>query len=195
MIQVVGGIESWIAEERLSLEEWLGYLDLDERKRPQDLVSYCFPSDRHFAEYVSTIHQRSDREVKQLLRNFLIIGGGLGVDGDRLQHYASLPDFSEIIQDQEYVRRLFNMKTHTWEGMTWILDLLPSHPSTAIAAIEAYDLAHYFLLPDGRVAGLNDAAALIRAKYLDAVSPENLVDSLSSREFEFLTAALFLVII
>src|SRR5215203_7288342 len=84
MIRKVKGIESWLDEKSLSLEEWLGYLNLPERKRPRAFVSYCFPSDHHFKEYVSTLHQRTDREVKMLLRNFLITGGGLGVDGDRL---------------------------------------------------------------------------------------------------------------
>src|SRR5262249_3527589 len=88
--------------------------------------------------------------------------------------------------------RLMNSKAHTWEGMTWILDLLPEHPATALAAIEAYDLAHYLLLPDGRIDGLHDASAVIRAKYLNAISPETLVDSLTGLEFEFLAAALFI---
>src|SRR5262249_14830931 len=131
--------QSWEEVQSLSLDEWLSYLALPERRRPRFLPNYRFPSNRHFEEYVSTIHERSDRDVKMLLRNFLITGGGLGVDRERLSHYAQRPDLFDLMKDQEYVRRLMNSKAHTWEGMTWILDLLPEHPATALAAIEAYD--------------------------------------------------------
>lgn len=184
--------DSWEDVQSLSLEEWLGYLNLPERRRPRYFPHYQFPSDSHFTAYVSTIGQRTDREIKMLLRNFLIAGGGLGVDGDRFSYYTGRSDILDLVEDHEYVRRLMNLKADTWEGLTWVLDLLPNHPAAAIAAIEAYDQAHFFILPDGRVAGLHDACAVIRAKYLDAVSPETLVDSLTSREFEFLVAALFL---
>src|SRR5262249_39598166 len=43
-----------------------------------------------------------------------------------------------------------------WEGVTWILDLLPNNPRAAIHTLEAYFEAHGLLLPDGRINGLFD---------------------------------------
>jgi hypothetical protein len=65
--------------------------------------------------------------------------------------------------------------------------------ATAIDAIEAYNLAHYYLLPDGRCDGLSDAVAVIRAKYIEAITEDNLANTLDARDFEFLVAALYLM--
>jgi restriction system protein len=110
---------------------------------------------------------------------------------DRLQ--TSREEFKTLHETSEYVRRLINRKLQTWEGMTWMIDLLPNHPATAIAAIEAYHLAHYDQLPDGRHHGLSDAVAVIRAKYIEAVTEDNLADTVGPRDYEFLVAALYLM--
>jgi hypothetical protein len=53
-----------------------------------------------------------------------------------------------------------------WEGITWILDLLPHWPAEALASIGAYQLAHAQDLPDGRHSSLGDAMAVIRARWV-----------------------------
>jgi restriction system protein len=119
------------------------------------------------------------------------MGGNLGADGERMLHYFGLPNFTKLFEEKEYVRRLINQTRHTWEGMSWIIDLLPRYPAQAIEAISAYDLAHFFILPDGRVHGLADAVDIIRAKYLEAITEENLASTVSPIDFEYLVAAYY----
>ncbi len=151
------------------------------------------PTNRHRDEYIASIKDRSDKDIRFLLRHFLLEGGSLFIDQGRMESFTSRDDFLEVYESSEYVRRLMNQKLQTWEGMTWILDLLPHHPATAIDAIEAYNLAHYYLLPDGRCHGLSDAVAVIRAKYIEPVTEDNLADTVGPRDFEFLVAALYVM--
>jgi restriction system protein len=183
---------------QLSLEKWLEYVEIPEEKRPARIACYNFPTDRHFHQYLETIKARSEREVKLLLRNFLPMGGSFGVDRLRLKDYLGLPpeEFAQLFDEFEYVKRLFEgtagNKRHVWEGLSWVIDLLPRFPAQAIAAIEAYNLSHYFILPDGRVSSLSDAVALIRAKFLEAVTEQNVADVIPPRDFEFLVASIYM---
>jgi restriction system protein len=61
----------------------------------------------------------------------------------------------------------------------------------ALDTIEAYIIAHIIFLPDIRLNGLNDAMAVIRARYLEAVHPRETLITLSFRDFEYLVAALY----
>jgi restriction system protein len=157
-----------------------------------------FPSDVMRNQYLDTIDTRTDKQVKDLLRNFLITSGSLGADEsmvkqllDSLQRKNG--SFERLMED-EFCKRLLkgclNGKTPPWEGNTWILDLLPDHPKFALDALNAYFLAHIQLLPDGRFAGLEDAMGLIRAKYVQ--SPKSsLLQSLQPYQFECLIDALY----
>jgi restriction system protein len=85
-----------------------------------------------------------------------------------------------------------------WEGMTWILDLLPHWPRSALEVVGAYELAHAQQLPDGRIGGLEDIQAIIRAKWLEVLHDPQSADrkqssllSLTSREFEHLIEGLY----
>jgi restriction system protein len=68
-----------------------------------------------------------------------------------------------------------------WEGITWVLDLLPDYPREAIESVDAYLTAHIQFLPDLRMAGLGDAMDIIRAKFIG--TPETSLDKI-----EFLLA-------
>jgi restriction system protein len=167
----------WVDVESQSLDEWLSNLALPEKKRTPLFAGFRFPTNRHREEYIASIKDRTDNEIRFLLRHFLLEGGSLGIDQGRHMDYISRANFRELLESSEYVRRLINRKLQTWEGMTWIIDLLPHHPATAIAAIEAYNIAHYYLLPDGRCDGLSDAVAVIRAKYIEAITEDNLAET------------------
>lgn len=82
-----------------------------------------------------------------------------------------------------------------YDGLTWVLDLLPQAPLMAIDVITAYLWAYGQALPDLRVYGLDDARSLIRARYIDvgddAVSRIELLGSLTDREFEYFCAVLW----
>jgi restriction system protein len=118
---------------------------------------------------------------------------------------AQLPDtgpikmmsFDELLKF-EHTRRLLasitsNGKVPSWEGIRWVLDLLPHFPRPAIDALDAYILAHAQLLPDGRFSGLSQAVAIIRARFIQTAPNDAgaTLLSLTSREFEFLVERLF----
>jgi restriction system protein len=82
-----------------------------------------------------------------------------------------------------------------WEGITWILDLLPHFPKKALEGLYAYTLAHAQILSDNRYTGLHDAAVIIRAKFIGMPGTKGekiqfLLD-LSPREFEHLVERLY----
>jgi restriction system protein len=186
----------WVDAQELSLEDWLAYLRLPEERRPEAFEGYRFPTAQHRDAFIAGIHDRPDSDIRLLLRDFLLVGGSLGIDEGRLSDFtrnvSTKEEFEKLFEENEYFRRLMNRKRHTWEGMTWIIDLIPDFPTAAIQAIRAYDLAHYFLLPDGRCDGLADAVDIIRAKYLEVITPENLADTIAPRDFEFLVAAFYI---
>ena len=67
--------QSMIAGSELPLNVWLEML-LDEPDR-RDIVTFMFPSDTHRNEYLDSICNRSENEVKKLLKSFLISSGSL----------------------------------------------------------------------------------------------------------------------
>ncbi|MBV9470518.1 MAG: restriction endonuclease [Abitibacteriaceae bacterium] len=110
-----------------------------------------------------------------LLRHFLIPTGTLGTDRWNLAFVVDVlrknPDDLEHLLSSEYNRRLLafaakHSSIPPWEGITWALDLLPHFPRQAISAIDTYFLAHAQQLPDGRIIGLSQSMAVIRAKFI-----------------------------
>lgn len=178
-----------------TLEEWLELIfSEDEKVYP----SNHFPSEKMLVEYLSTIHERQDNEVRDLIRKFLIYSGFFGGDESKLQAYNHLKDsHDEIFQNMykkisksEYYRRLSDGE-YAWEGITWILDLLPHFPQRAIDAISSYSFAHYYCIPDASIYGLNDAMALIRGKFIEIEHPRELFLNLRPEQFEWLIDELY----
>ena len=125
--------------EHISLDEWLKLIfDL-----PSDTIiaDYEFPTERHKEEYLATIHNRTDEEVKKLLLRFLIPSSTLGIDEIRFGYLVdvqkSSPEKFKQLMRFQYNRRLllFGAKKSPippWEGITWVLDLLPHFPKAEI---------------------------------------------------------------
>ena len=176
----------------LKLDEWLNKLYLNVKAEGNNSNYISFPSDQLFNEYLGSISERSEKDVQALLRSFLIHSCNFGVDDFRLQVLKQDVDFKEKSTSSEYNRRLVNPHKNTWEGITWILDLLPNDPYSAISVIQAYNQAHYFTLPDPTIQSLNDAVGVISARYLDKTEGLQLINTLSPRDFEFLIAGLYL---
>lgn len=107
------------------------------------------------------------------------------------KYLASRKDFIDLWSRSEYVRRMFSSQRPTWEGNTWVLDLLPSYPQQALDVLSAYFLAHCQHMPDGRISGFADAEMVIRARYLDFQHPKDALLELRPRDFEFLVAELY----
>jgi Restriction endonuclease len=82
-----------------------------------------------------------------------------------------------------------------WEGITWIIDLLPHWPAQALSVLDSYILAHAQVLPDGRMNALGDAASIIRAYYIGHAGSNSdrleLLASLHPTMFEGLISTLY----
>jgi restriction system protein len=173
----------------MPLNEWLAAV----RDEKNVFPSFCFPTADHRKEFADTISQRSEKEVRDLIRQFLIPTCTLGCDDELVVREIARP--SE--HDCEYFRRLRTeyMRCATWEGLTWVLDLLPGHPRRAIEVLFAYFVAHCQFLPDGRAAGLQDAEYLIRTRYISACNDLESVRDLfleaGWRKFEQFVAELY----
>jgi len=184
--------------DELSLDESLLSLEA-----PDDLITtWAFPSDNVRDAYLTSIGDRSEAEVRALLRLFLVPSGSLGADRLRLAYLDHLrqnaPDQLEQAKSKEFVRRLLRIDDPDeppWQGLTWILDLLPHWPMRAIEVIQAYLIAHAQELPDGRISGLGDGQALVRAMWIgnpsSATETCDLLFQLGDRSFEHLVERLY----
>lgn len=185
----------------MSLSEWIELLDGPPSGIP--FVDYSFPSEKHKTEYLAEIHQRSYADVISLIRRFLIPSTNLGADTTLFKTVLLIgkgdPERYQKIMEKEFAKRLLRSfgrgNQPAWEGITWVLDLLPHFPKAAIEGLRAYIMAHAQWLPDGRFEGLCDAAALIRAKFIGEPNCiENKTEFFSrmdSTEFECLVERLY----
>lgn len=192
-----------IDARKLTLSEWL-HLILSP-KRDVDLIDYEFPTEKHRNDYLKNIGDRSEEEVIMLLQHFLIPSSSLGIDESHFRYFSATkkdnPERYQRLSRFQYFQRLLlwaasgKRTPPPWEGITWILDLLPHFPRSALDTLSAYFLAHAQLLPDGRFSGLGDAAELIRAKFIR--SPEtiseriNLLRNIDPRYFKCLVERLY----
>ncbi|MFZ2285072.1 MAG: restriction endonuclease [Lutibacter sp.] len=189
--------KEYIKGSELSLSDFLEYLFSE--KRDQLFPNNSFPTNEMKDEYLNNISNYSDDEIKNILRCFLVSTGNLGSDLHNFSFYKSLvkSDISNSVNgifDTEYYRRLeksFKNNSPVWEGLSWVLDLLPDFANESIKSIDAYFLANFQFLPDYALTGLSDASEIIKAKYLDKIQPQELYLNLLPTEFELLTAELF----
>ena len=181
-----------IVAEDLSLAEWLEKIVIPKHQRLFKIADYSFATDAHRDEYLAIVHSRSDREVKQILRCFLIPSGTIGSDSQTLQSLSALgaSKLNDLLEHNEYVRRLF-FTQKPWEGITWVLDLLPDNPRKALDVLDAYFVANVAFMPEGRMHGLADAEAIVQQRYFHHANPRDALLSLRPYEFEYLVALLF----
>ena len=176
----------------LTLEQWLNFVMSE---NPLHVYPHNkFPTDQMKEEYLDSIGGRAEDDVKRLLRRFLIQTGRFGQDTIILDglHDDSInnKDLFSRKMKFEFYRRLISSK-QPWEGNTWVLDLLPHFPRQAIDSISCYFLAHAQFLPDDCLDGLDDAMAIIRAKYLHWEHPRETLLNLYPRQFERVIGYLF----
>lgn len=181
-----------IVAEALSLAEWLEKVTIPEHKRLFRIADYSFATDVHRDEYLAIVNSRSEREVKQILRGFLIPSGTLGLDSQTLQSLSAMgaTEFNDLLENREFVRRMY-LTQRPWEGITWILDLLPDNPRKSLDVLDAYFVANVAFMPEGRMHGLADAEAIIQQRYFHHANPREALLSLRPYEFEYLVALLF----
>lgn len=187
----------YVDATKLSLNEWLDLFALEKRKKFA-FIDYEFPTDLMRQQYLDSVQNRSEDKVIDLLRNFLIPSGSLGADESAFQwlmyNLEHNKEQFEKLMRSEHCKRLMkgivNPKNPIWEGNTWVIDLLPHYPKVALDALNAYFLAHIQFLPDGRYEGLQDAMAIIRAKFIQKPK-STLLSSLDPYQFEHVIDALY----
>ncbi|HEV3164861.1 MAG TPA: restriction endonuclease [Isosphaeraceae bacterium] len=178
------------------MNEWISAV---RRLRRSSVQDWSFPTDDLLDEYLEILPGRPDDEVRDLLRLFLFEESGFGNDESHLiWFWSSDEEMREVLLQKSYYRRLTNRSRRRplpYQGIDWVLDLLPDHPSAALAAIDAYLGAHWGTMPDGRISGLLHAMAIIRVRHIgspaDAGSKQLSFHQLTSYDFERLAAALY----
>jgi restriction system protein len=206
------------------LEEWLAavlppgaderYEDIDDDDLPDGLrddetvrdwtersragvQAWCFPTEGLRAEYLQSIHDRSEVDVLALLRLFLFEESCFGKDTEYLHQAMAVHKDLSFLDSLpiEYSRRLMAWtggRTKPHPSIRWALDLLPHSPQQAINAITGYLDVYRGMRPEGRSQGLLDAAAVIRARWVDNLaSGGEALFRLSPRQLEALVAALY----
>ena len=177
-----------------TLDEWLELL----RNPPAGkiFVRNMFPTEAHRNEWLQTAPLRSEIEVKLLLRHFLVS------TGSNLQHRHDVEFLVARMQGKipadelrEHDRRLLlylrsEGKYPVWEGLGWIIDLLPQHPRMALNVIDAFFQAYYDRLTDNYLSGLFDAQAIVRSRYVESAHTTDVATrvllGLDWRELEWL---------
>jgi restriction system protein len=193
-----------------SLEDWRAVMRHEKEQPSPDYLVISFPNDQIKKEYLEAVSSWPELEIRQVLRAMLGESRGLSIIDEI--HIKSLIEYGPqtfwsdtgIVESRElseYECRAILALTGqsdepVWQGLTWVLDLLPKNPREAINAISAYLMAHAQSLPDLRIDGLSDSMALVRSRYIvqgTDVQTEKLalLRSLDSRDVEYLAAALY----
>ncbi len=193
------------------LEYWLSVVTGEVPQPSDDFIVIAFPTNAVRDEYLVDISRRAESEVRRVLASMLgdsrslpewdalqlvvldaARSAGMLPSGAVDDSLGSRPQFSD------YHRRAIlaaagESSGPTWPGLTWVLDLLPGSPDRALAVVSAYLLAHAQVLPDLRITGLSDAAAIIRSRYIlgETDAHHRVLSTIHWRDFEFLVAALY----
>lgn len=189
-----------LGDDISTLDQWFDLME----KRPQDIgfEHYKFPTDALRQQFITHIFTYPEKTVKNIIQSFLPPEGTLTSDLWNIRFFLR-----ELKEDPEHAKKLLETsyyqkavryivskgKTSMREGITWIMDLLPTSPRTALDALNAYEKAHLPFLPDGRQLGLYDAQTLIRARYFstDKEIVASVFNSLNPIDLEHLVETLY----
>ncbi|WP_017416783.1 restriction endonuclease [Clostridium tunisiense] len=183
-----------------TFEEWLTLVEANEEVLPR----FSIPYQEWVDEYIGCIENKSEDEVKALVRCLLFpftrnldvlnykthcsIANNVKAKTKGYEQLKELVDNSGII---EYYRRIKNVQ-EAWEGLTWVIQLLPFHPYKAINALKLYLDAEIMYMPDDRIIGISQCIEIIEAKFIHTNKGfENSILNLQPREFEMLIASLY----
>ncbi|MBW7453313.1 restriction endonuclease [Paenibacillus sepulcri] len=180
-----------ITASELEFQKWREII-LSEEYHILD-IGRCFPSEELEEIFLEHAHEINEEHINTLLRRFLMTAGESSRDTTRLEFYKNkeLLGSRNDAYNSEYYKRLASEDRFAWEGLSWIIDLLPDNPKMAIDVINAYELAHLSVLDEYDIYGMHDATLIIRKKFIDVKQPRAVLLSLSPREFELLVDALY----
>ncbi len=121
--------KEYIDATKLTLHNWLALLT-PENEEKYAFIYWSFPTDSMKKEYIDSIQNRTEKEVINLLRNFLIHTGSLGSDENAFDFLFYLAEHdrakADKLMETEYYKRLIqslDRKSPVWEGNTWVIDL------------------------------------------------------------------------
>jgi restriction system protein len=175
-----------------TFDEWLSLIsDSDEL-----VVPFCkIPYREWLEDYLENIHKKSVDEVKGLLRcllrPFIREMDIRSYEGfNHMNQTKSEKDsFIGKISKIELYHRIENGE-EAWEGLTWILEFLPSRPYKAIKALENYIVSEPSI-PDDRITGIEQCAEIIMEKFIYFENPLEKLTGLKPIEFEWLIEELY----
>lgn len=167
-------------ENKVTLEQWRqAFTGIEEPVEGH--TNRMFPNETVRSTYLKDAQSWPDQEVRNILRLMLgesrsdtdpFVLFGLkakvalnGVD----QHSHNIDKRGWITEPDRRALMRKSGKSNvppTWEGLTWVLDLLPHMPKRAIDVIDGYLEAYAWTLPDIWLTGLTDASDLIEARYI-----------------------------
>lgn len=186
--------ERW---DQIDLAEWLDLVLSDK----DDGVTFMFPNHGVRDSFLAAVSTMEDGDVRKVLRRFLVRTGEYGADelhAEWLKHLFmdESEEFGRAMA-YEYNRRLVGLDDEpTWQGITWILDLLPDWPESAIAVIDSFLTANISFLPDGKIWALGHAQLVIRARWIGSASTHSekltQIYGLGHRSFEHLVDELYI---
>ena len=152
----------------------------------------CFPSNEMLDEYLSMVKDIPEKEVKKLIYRYLVQEGSYGTDDIHRQNFMKNKEYLREINKEFpiYSKRVI-LNRNTWEGITWVIDLLPHYPKDAIDVIDSFYKIYCQALPDSVIFGLSSVNEIIRAKYFEVENKKNALENFDPYEFEILIAELF----
>ncbi|MCC5909414.1 MAG: restriction endonuclease [Clostridiaceae bacterium] len=190
-------LENYYTDNYGNFDEWFDLIKQDEDVYPR----FRIPYEEWLEEYTDTIDNKTEDEVKELLRH-LLFPFTRGIDKlnyDSFYNYSknvdkindSIRAYSENLKKVEMYRRIQNCQ-EAWEGLTWVLQLLPFQPYKAIKSLNLYLESEVGYMPDDRIIGIKQSIAIIEAKFIYTnIGLENHILQLKPIEFEWLIEILY----
>lgn len=187
-----------------NFNEWLELASNEENVYPFNRVPY----EEWLQKYINNIEEKDEEEVKRLLRVLLkpytrhcdteYFEGSYALiqTQDNLDETNNISELikkhKEKFNSIEMYRRIEH-GNEAWEGLTWILQLLPFQPFKAIRALNAYLDSELSTMPDDRILGINQCIDIIEEKYISHSNKdkESIITKLKPREFEWLIELLY----
>ena len=183
-------VDDIIDGNSLTLEEYLEILLSNRYKKVYP--NNCFPSNDMFDKFILRIKEIPDSVIFKIIYRFLVKEGAYGTNILHKKFILENKENIKILNEDLpiYTQRLLK-RGKPWEGLTWLLDLLPSNPRGVLNVLDAFFETYCQFVPDDVLFGLSNIDQIIRAKYFDIDRPNDLLYNITPYEFEYLVAELF----
>lgn len=152
----------------------------------------CFPSTKMLEEFLKAVKNTPDNDIKKIIFRFLVHEGAYGTSFWHKESILTNKEFYKDISENFpiYTNRLIKFGK-PWEGLTWVIDLLPDYPRDVINVLNSFFKIYCQFIPDDVMFGFSNIDQIIRAKYFEIDRPLDILYNLSPYEFEYLIAELY----